>query len=141
MNLIQSQRLSINIVLVTFFTTLLLASCHSFNKDKTEIAINKYVHHNFQHPKSFKITQFHEPLYTKVSTNPQDRTNTLQAQNDTIMVNGWAIAVNISAVTRHGTEQNQAAAFYLNASCDSVIFSDIAPIFMKHDSLSIFGHL
>ena len=116
-----------------------LSSCGQFDKSDAEISIKKYVNRTFYQPETYKARHYFPPVQMKVSNDPKDRTNSSLSEDKTKIVDGWAIAVNISAMTRNGDVSNQSAAFYLNAKCDSVIFSDVAPQFLKADSLSIFG--
>lgn len=118
---------------------LLISSCNSFDKTNAETAINKYVQRTFYRPDTYKAIQYYSPKKMTVSTDPTDRNNASFSEDNSKMVDGWTIAVDISAMTRNSGESKQSAAFYLTAKCDSVIFSDIAPQFMKVDSLSISG--
>src|SRR5690606_23085628 len=103
------------------------------------IAIKKYVQRTFYRPDTYKAIRYYPSKEMTVSTDPNDRNNSSFSKDKNKIVDGWGIAVDISAMTRNGGESSQSAAFYLNAKCDSVIFSDVAPQFMKADSLSIFG--
>ena len=118
---------------------LVLSSCNQFDKSDSEIAIKKYVQCTFYQPETYNAVRYFPPKKMKVSTDPKDRNNSSFSEDKDKIVDGWGIAVNISAMTRNGEVSSQSAAFYLNAKCDSVIFSDVAPQFLKADSLSIFG--
>ena len=118
---------------------LIFSRCSQFDKSDAEISIKKYVQRTFYKPESYKARHYFPSVEMKVSNDPKDRNNSSLSEDKTKIVDGWAIAVNISAMTRNGEVSNQSAAFYLNAKCDSVIFSDVAPQFLKADSLSIFG--
>jgi len=118
---------------------LLISACNSFDQANAEIAIKKYVQQTFYRPDTYKAVHYHTHKRMTVSTDPADRNNSSFSKDKNKVVDGWGIAVKISAMTRGSGESSQAAAFYLNAECDSVIFSDIAPQFMKVDSFSIFG--
>ena len=118
---------------------LVLSSCNQFDKSNSEIAIKKYVQRTFYQPETYNAVRYFPPREMKVSTDPKDRNNSSLSEDKNKIVDGWAIAVNISAMTRNGELNSQGASFYLNAKCDSVIFSDVAPQFLKADSLSIFG--
>src|SRR5690606_11513559 len=118
---------------------LVLSSSNQFHKSDSEIAIKKYVQRTFYQPETYNAVRYFPPKKMKVSTDPKDRNNSSFSEDKDKIVDGWGIAVNISAMTRNGEVSSQSAAFYLNAKCDSVIFSDVAPQFLKADSLSIFG--
>ena len=117
----------------------LTVACKRFDKSTAEKAINRYVQRTFYRPDTYKAVRYYDPRKTTVSTDPADRNNTSLSKDKEKNVDGWAMAVDIRAITRNGEESSQSAAFYLTAKCDSVIFSDIAPQFMKADSLSMFG--
>ena len=118
---------------------LIVSSCNQFDKSDSKIAIKKYVQRTFYQPKTYNAIRYYPPMEMKVSTDPKDRNNSSLSEDKNKIVDGWGIAVDITAMTRNGDVSSQSAAFYLNAKCDSVIFSDVAPQFLKADSLSIFG--
>ena len=136
-----SQRLFIayKSIIALGMALLVLSSCNQFEKSDSEIAIKKYVQRTFYQPDTYNAVRYFPPREMKVSTDPKDRNNSSLSEDKNKIVDGWGIAVNISAMTRNGEVSTQSAAFYLNAKCDSVIFSDVAPQFLKADSLSIFG--
>jgi hypothetical protein len=118
---------------------IVFSACKSFDKTNAEMAIKKYVHRTFYRPDTYKAVHFYTPKKMTVSTDPADRNNSSFSIDKNKIVDGWGIAVDIRAMNRNNVESSQSAAFYLNAECDSVIFSDIAPQFMNVDSMSIFG--
>ncbi len=136
-----SQRLFIacKSIIALGMALLVLSSCNQFEKSDSEIAIKKYVQRTFYQPETYNAVRYFPPREMKVSTDPKDRNNSSLSEDKNKIVDGWGITINISAMTRNGEVSTQSAAFYLNAKCDSVIFSDVAPQFLKADSLSIFG--
>ena len=134
---LMSRRLFIGFVVTSLLP--LFSACNSFDKADAEIAIKKYVQRTFYRPDTYKAVHYYPAMKMTVSTDPADRNNSSFSTDKNKIVDGWGIAVDISAMNRNNVESSQSAAFYLNAECDSVIFSDIAPQFMKVDSLSIFG--
>ena len=115
----------------------LISACNRFDQTQTEAAIQQYVNEMFYAPDSYQAVRYYSPRKMTVSTDPNDRNNASFSKDESKMIEGWGIAVDIKARTGSGEVSGQSAAFYLNAKCDSVIFSDVAPQFLKNDSLSM----
>src|SRR4051812_27620305 len=97
---------------------LLISACNSFDKTDAEIAIRKYVERTFYRPDTYRAVRYYPAREMTVSTDPTDRNNSSFSNDKNKIVDGWGIAVDITAMTRNSGESSQSAAFYLTAKCD-----------------------
>ncbi|HEU4470405.1 MAG TPA: hypothetical protein VFR58_04920 [Flavisolibacter sp.] len=110
---------------------LILISCTSFNQERSENAIERYVKVNLLDPASFEVRRYYPPVRLKITKEDADAANELHGISSTKPFDGWARAIDMKAMSSYGDTAEQSATFYFNAACDSVTSTDLAPFFLK----------